>query len=168
MASLNAKVVITGRNAERVGKVAKKCEEVSPDALKPLQVVADVANDEDLKKLVTATIDEFGQIDVLVNNAGFLELGDLAAENVMEVYEKIMATNLRAVVLLTHLCLPHLIESKGSVINISSRAGLRPLSNKFSYCISKAGLDMFTKCMAIDLGPKGVRVNSIKYVKLFI
>lgn len=62
---------------------------------------------------------------------------------------------------MTNLAVPHLERSKGNILNISSVAGLRPTPNGMSYSISKAGLDQFTKCCALDLASKGIRVNSI-------
>ncbi|CAG2123605.1 unnamed protein product, partial [Medioppia subpectinata] len=72
-----------------------------------------------------------------------------------------MDTNLRSVVYLTHLSVEHLEKTKGNIINISSIAGLRPFNIAFTYCMSKCALDMFTKCLALELGPKGIRVNAI-------
>src|SRR5688572_14563192 len=72
-----AQVVVTGRNESRVSAVVKKCLEVSPKKLKALQVIGDVSKDEDAKKLVEETIKNFGRLDVLVNNAGMMEMGTI-------------------------------------------------------------------------------------------
>ncbi|CAG2112790.1 unnamed protein product, partial [Medioppia subpectinata] len=75
--------------------------------------------------------------------------------------QEVMDTNLRSVVYLTHLSVEHLEKTKGNIINISSVAGLKPFGRGFLYCMSKCALDMLTKCLALELGPKGIRVNVI-------
>jgi NAD(P)-dependent dehydrogenase (short-subunit alcohol dehydrogenase family) len=82
---------------------------------------------------------------------------------VIDIYDRVMKLNLRSVVYLTHLAVEHLEKTKGVIINVSGVASLKPVSN-FLYCMSKSALDMFTKCLALELGPKGVRVNVIKYI----
>lgn len=96
----------------------------------------------------------------MVNNAAVLKPGDL--ENLkMEDFDLLVNTNLRAAIILTKLCIPHLIEQKGSVINVSSVAGTNSLPGLISYCVCKSGLDQFTKCAALELASRGVRVNSV-------
>lgn len=158
---LGANVVITGRNGDNVKRVAKECQSVSPKGLKALQVIADITKDEDAKRLIESTIEEFGKIDVLVNNAGAGWLTNILDENVMENYEKVMKIDLRAVVYLTHLTIPYLEKTKGNIVNISSVGGIKPFGSFFSYCMAKSALDMFTKCMALELGPKGIRINGL-------
>ena len=72
-----------------------------------------------------------------------------------------MNVNLRAVYHLTMLATPHLIETKGNIVNVSSVNGIRSFPGVLAYNISKAGLDQFTRCVALELAPKGVRVNSV-------
>ena len=72
-----------------------------------------------------------------------------------------MNINLRSVFYLIQKCVPHLIETKGSIVNVSSVTGLRAFPNVLSYCVSKAGIDQLTRCVALELAPKGVRVNAV-------
>ncbi|GBP08308.1 2,5-dichloro-2,5-cyclohexadiene-1,4-diol dehydrogenase [Eumeta japonica] len=72
-----------------------------------------------------------------------------------------MATNLRAAVVITHAALPHLVKTKGNIINVSSIAGMSPSAGIGHYCTSKAALDQFSRCVALEVAPKGVRVNTI-------
>ncbi|CAG2104421.1 unnamed protein product [Medioppia subpectinata] len=160
-AKSGANVVITGRNAERVSEVAKQCREVSPNGLKALEVVADVTSDKDLQRLVDTTIKTFGKIDVLVNNAGIARGSKLEDKDYIDVYKNIMKANLDSVVFLTHICVKHLEKTNGNIINISSIAGIQTAQQYSAYCMSKSALDMFTKCIAAELGPKGIRVNSV-------
>jgi len=160
-AKYGAQVIITGRGEEKITTVVEKCDLISPKKLKALGIKCDISNEQDIQALVTKVIDKFGKLDILVNNAGIADFGTITDPNIMAQFDNIMRTNLRAPFLLTHLLAPHLIKTKGNIVNISSLTGLHPYGGTPVYCSSKAALDMFTKCLAIDLGPKGVRVNSV-------
>lgn len=157
LAECNANVVIVGRNLENLKKTADACEKVN-SKISCLQIQADVTVDS--QKIIDETIEKFGRIDTLVNNAGILESGSILTSDV-EQFDSIMATNLRSVFILTKLATPYLIKLKGNIVNVSSVAGLRSFPNALNYCISKAALDQFTKCTALDLAPMNVRVNSV-------
>jgi NAD(P)-dependent dehydrogenase (short-subunit alcohol dehydrogenase family) len=160
-AKYGAKVIVTGRGEDKIAAVVEKCNQVSPKKLKALGVKCDVGNDSDVRALVDKVISTYGGLDILVNNAGIFAMTLISDPNVMTSFDSIIRTNLRSPFYLTHLLVPHLIKSKGNIINISSVNGLHPYDVSMVYCASKAALDMFTKCLAIDLGPKGVRVNSV-------
>ena len=125
-------------------------------------VVGDVSNDEDAKRLITETVSAFGKIDILINNAGFGKRASIGDENLVDVTDEVYRTNVRALVNLTNLASEHLIKTKGNIINISSVASTRPSFGSIPYSVSKVAVDMITQCSAIELGPKGVRVNAIK------
>lgn len=153
------RVTIVGRNENKLKNVAEACRK---RGAKPLIIVADVTNDADAKKIISQTLSFFGKLDILVNNAGIANSSSILNDNAMEVYDKVVLTNLRSAVQLTHLAAKHLIETKGNIVNISSIAAATVLSKtSFSYCTSKAGLEHFTRCIAYELGSKGVRVNSV-------
>jgi NAD(P)-dependent dehydrogenase (short-subunit alcohol dehydrogenase family) len=156
-----AQVVVTGRNAQNVSQVAQECTKVSPKGLKALEVVADLTKNDDCKRLIESTISKFGKLDILVNNAGAGAISSIKDPLVIDIYDRVMKLNLRSVVYLTHLAVEHLEKTKGVIINISSVAGLKPLVPFSIYCMSKSALDMFTKCLALELGPKGIRVNVV-------
>jgi NAD(P)-dependent dehydrogenase (short-subunit alcohol dehydrogenase family) len=154
LSKLGAKLVLTGRNEANLKEVASKCKgEVLP-------VVSDVNIEADRVKVVNETLKKFGKIDVLVNNAGIGEGGELL-KTTMEQYDNVMNTNVRSVFHLTQLATPHLIKTKGNIVNISSVAGLRAFSGFSVYCMSKAAIDQFTRCLALELAPEGVRVNAV-------
>ncbi|XP_035438476.2 3-oxoacyl-[acyl-carrier-protein] reductase FabG [Spodoptera frugiperda] len=157
---LEAKLVLTGRNKENLEKTAQKCEDVSPSKLRPVSVVADIVNERDVEELLKETINHFGQLDVLVNNAGIMGLGSIEVTS-LDQYDSIMNTNVRGPYYLTMLATPHLIKSKGNIVNVSSVAGIRSFSNVLAYCVSKAALDQFTRCVSLELASKGVRVNAV-------
>ena len=82
-------------------------------------------------------------------------------ETPFEQFDRTMNTNVRSAVMLTKFCIPHLRKSKGSVVNVSSIGGLNSFSGVGNYCMSKAALDMYTKCLALELAADNVRVNSV-------
>ncbi|XP_063619044.1 uncharacterized oxidoreductase TM_0325-like [Cydia splendana] len=159
LAKEGAKVALVARNEERLGKVSKQCEDLGA---KSLIIIADVSKDEEARTIVKRTVDHFGKIDILINNAGIVGISSMLDENIIQYYDMVMSTNVRATVLLTSLAAPHLIETKGNIINISSIAGMKvPGKNYMCYAVSKAALDHFTRCTALDFAQFGVRVNSV-------
>ncbi|XP_028178857.1 uncharacterized protein LOC114365728 [Ostrinia furnacalis] len=150
-----ASVVLVGRNDTKLKKVAESVK-------KHLIVRADVSKGDDAKLIISKTLETFGKIDVLVNNAGIARVGGLLAGDLMNSYDEVMNTNLRAVFHLTCLATPHLVKTKGNVVNISSVAGCSTPPPMFvTYAASKAALDQFTRGAALELAPSGVRVNGV-------
>lgn len=156
-AKQGSKVVLVGRNEPNLKAAESVCKAANSKA-ELLAIVADVT--VDAERIINSTIDRFGQLDVLVNNAGIFEVGNILDIDV-EQFDRIFNTNLRAVFLLTKFAAPHLIKTQGNIVNVSSIAGLRSIRDVSSYCASKAALDQFTRCIALDLAPKKVRVNSV-------
>lgn len=141
---LGAKVTITGRNENNLKKTAATCEgEV-------LSIIAEITNEADRIKIINETISRFGKIDVLVNNAG-IGLDGTILTTTLEKFDNVMNTNVRSVFHLTQLATPHLIKTKGNVVNISSVTAVRAFTNFLVYCMSKAAIDQFTKCVALEL-----------------
>lgn len=99
-------------------------------------------------------------MDVLINNAGILETGSIENTN-MEQFDRVMNTNIRSIFHLTMLAVPHLIATKGNIVNVSSVNGIRSFPNVLAYNISKTAVDQFTRCVALELAPKQVRCNSV-------
>jgi NADP-dependent 3-hydroxy acid dehydrogenase YdfG len=89
--------------------------------------VADLTKENDLKRLVDTTIKEYGKLDVLVNNAGSTVPSSIKDDRVLDEFDKIFNIDIRSVVELIHLSIPHLEKSKGTIINISSIAALAPV-----------------------------------------
>ena len=130
------------------------------DASRVLIVPADLTKEAERKRVVDETLKRFGGIDVLVNAAGIIGNGTIE-NTTLEQWDTMMDINLRSVFRLTQLALPSIIERKGNIVNISSVTGIRSFPNVLAYCVSKAGIDQFTHCTAMELGPKGVRVNAV-------
>ena len=154
LSSLGASLVLTGRNEVNLKETSKKCKG------SPLLIVADINIEADRVNIINKTIEQFGKLNVLVNNAGMGEGGDINSTT-MEQFDRIMTTNVRSVFHLTQLAIPHLVATQGNIVNVSSVAGPRSFPNLLAYCMSKAALDQFTKCVALELAPDNVRVNSI-------
>lgn len=157
LAKLGANVAIVGRNEIRLKEVADQIKECESSPA-PLVIVADVT--KDAERIVNETIEEFGKLDVLINNAG-IAIIDTVIEANLNNFDRIIDTNVRSVINLTKLCVPHLEKTKGNIVNVSSIAGLKGIRNSMSYCISKAAITQFTKCSALDLAAKSIRVNAI-------
>lgn len=159
-AELGGKVVIVGRNLNNLKETAEKCSATTNKQCEVTIVQADVTNETDVQKIIDETIRKFGKLDVLVNNAGILKVGSIENTS-MEQYDMVMNTNIRSVYHLTMLAVPHLIETKGNIVNISSVNGIRSFAGVLAYNISKTAVDQFTRCVSLELAPKGVRCNSV-------
>ncbi len=159
LASKGANIALVGRNQKRLNDVSEQIK--SSGSSTPLIIVADVSTEAD--RIITETIEHFGKLDVLVNNAGILSLNTIETID-LDDYDRIMNTNVRSVIQLTKLAVPYLAKTRGNILNVSSAAGLRVKPNMLAYCISKAAVNSLTKSAALDLAPKGIRVNAINPV----
>lgn len=122
--------------------------------------VADVVAAGAPERIVRATIERFGAIDALVNAAGII--GNGTVENTTdEAWDQMMDINTRAPFRLMRAAAPHLAERKGAIVNVSSVTGIRSFPGVLAYCVSKAAVDQLTRCAALELAPKGVRVNAV-------
>ncbi|HEY3216092.1 MAG TPA: glucose 1-dehydrogenase [Candidatus Eisenbacteria bacterium] len=152
-----ARVVAAGRRVPRLDEVASairasagECETVS----------GDVREEAVCASWVGAAVRRFGKLDGLVNAAGVIGSGGLLETTPGE-WDRVMDSNLRSILLMTKAAAPELIRRKGSVVNLSSVAGTRPYAGLLPYCVSKAAVDMFTRCAALDFASHGVRVNAL-------
>ena len=152
-----ARVALVGRDAEALGDVAR---EVKGRGVEALEVKADVTIEEDARRAVGETVGRFAALDVLVNAAGIISNGTVETTPLAD-WDAMMNVNLRAVFHLMQLAAPHLEKRPGNVVNVSSVTGLRAFPGVLAYCVSKAGVDQLTRCAALELAPKGVRVNAV-------
>jgi NAD(P)-dependent dehydrogenase (short-subunit alcohol dehydrogenase family) len=95
-----------------------------------------------------------------VNNAGIIETGTIE-NTTLEQYDRVMNTNIRSIYHLTMLAVPELIKTQGNIVNVSSVNGIRSFPGVLAYNISKAAVDQFTRCVALELASKNVRVNCV-------
>eukprot|EP00058_Branchiostoma_floridae_P021833 XP_002607323.1 hypothetical protein BRAFLDRAFT_205155 [Branchiostoma floridae] len=159
-AQLGAHLALTGRNQENLQATAKACVEAGTPQDKILLVTGDICDENVRKNLVEQTVQKFGNIDVLVNNAGTAR-PDTVETMDMAGYDVVMDVNVRSAVALTQLCVPHLTKTKGAIVNVSSVRAIRAFPSGLSYSMSKAAVDQFTRCVALELASKQIRVNSV-------
>jgi NAD(P)-dependent dehydrogenase (short-subunit alcohol dehydrogenase family) len=152
-----ASVVLVGRNEPVLAEVVGAVQSGGGQAV---ACRADVTAADAPEKIVAAALGAFGHLDVVVNAAGVIASGALEATT-DEVWDTMMAVNLRAPFRLMRAAAPHLTARKGSVVNVSSVNGLRSFPGVLAYCVSKAGVDHLTRCAAIEMAPLGVRVNAV-------
>ena len=135
------------------------------EALRELGVVAyaikrDVSSFEGAEEIINKTLEHFGKVDIVVNNAARSTLG-LFMDATREDIEGLISTNLLGAMYLTKLVIPHMLGKGGAVLNISSMWGEVGASCEVLYSTSKGGLNLFTKALAKEMAPSNVRVNAI-------
>jgi NAD(P)-dependent dehydrogenase (short-subunit alcohol dehydrogenase family) len=156
-AEAGARVALVGRDGARLSKVAS---EVSERACAAVEIQADVTVESDAQRAVETAVEHLGGLDILVNAAGILSNGTVETTP-LDAWDAMMNVNLRSVFHLMQLAAPHLEKRPGNVVNVSSVTGLRAFPGVLAYCVSKAGVDQLTRCAALELAPKGVRVNAV-------
>lgn len=156
-AKAGAKVVCVGRKAEALEDVEQKIHELGAETL---TINSDLARENEAQRVVEQAIQGFGGIDVLVNAAGHLSNGTIENTS-LAAWDEMMNVNVRAPFQLMQKALPSLIERRGNIVNVSSVTGLRAFPGVLAYCVSKAALDQLTRCSALELAAKGVRVNAV-------
>ena len=157
-ASEGAKVAVTARSSDQIAKVV---EEISASGGEAIGVSADVSREDDVRRIVDETMEKFGRVDVLVNNAGILEPGPVASVD-SESWRRVIEVNLFGTFYCTKAVTPILIEQGwGRIINMSSRSGKMGHPSLTAYCASKHGVVGLTKALAEELAPFNITVNAI-------
>jgi NAD(P)-dependent dehydrogenase (short-subunit alcohol dehydrogenase family) len=156
-ASVSDRIIAIGRKASVLQEVAS---EISARGGEASTISLDVTNEAEVRDSFEQAIAQAGRLDVLVNAAGHISSGSIENTS-LTAWDAMMNVNLRSVFHLMQLTTPHLIKTKGNIVNISSVTGLRSFPGVLAYCVSKAGLDQLTRCAALELAPKGVRVNAV-------
>jgi len=153
----SARVVALGRNQTALHEVETAVQNAGGE---PLTLAIDVTDGEQVQRAINETLKSFGGLDVLVNAAGHISTGSIENTS-LSAWDAMMNVNLRAAFQLMQMAAPHLIKTKGNIVNVSSVTGLRSFPGVLAYCVSKAGVDQLTRCAALELAPKGVRVNAV-------
>lgn len=154
MAKKGAKVVIAARNIDKLEETA---QQISTFNTNVLTVICDVSVQSDCEKLIKETIAKFGGIDVLINNAG-ISMRAIFNDLELEVIEKVMAINFWGTVYCTKYALPYLLESKGSVVGVSSIAGYIGLPARTGYSASKYAMQGFLDALRTENLKTGLHV----------
>lgn len=157
-----ASVVLVGRTAETLEETAQEFPQdhswIHTDNY--LTVTCDISVQSQVQEMVKRVIEKFSQIDVLVNNAGKATQGkitELSAED----WKSAIDVNLSGTFYVCQAAMPHLIASKGNIVNVSSLSGVGGDWNMAAYNAAKAGVSNLTRTLALDHGPDGVRVNAV-------
>ncbi|MHC5074791.1 MAG: SDR family NAD(P)-dependent oxidoreductase, partial [Planctomycetota bacterium] len=146
-------VMAAGRNPERTAKLGERSTNIR-------SWVGDITSSESCTALLSACIDEFARLDLLVNNAGIYEAAD--AENTTdEIWSETIAINLDAAFFLSRDAIPHLRKTKGVILNVASDWGLHGGKQAVAYCASKGGMVLMTRAMALDHAHEGIRINAV-------
>jgi NAD(P)-dependent dehydrogenase (short-subunit alcohol dehydrogenase family) len=147
--------IIAGRDKEKLFKAKEQLGNLCHAK------TCDVSDLSSIPKFIDEIIKEFGQIDILVNNAGINQKKEFA-EVTDEEFQRVITTNLTAVFVMSREVVKHMLEKKsGCIINISSMAAQYGLPKVIAYSASKTAIDGMTRAMAVELSPKGIRVNAI-------
>lgn len=152
-------LVITGRNEGRLVEAKEKLE--AEFGVNVLPIAADGADEEAIKRVVSAAIERFGRIDTLINNAQVSKSGLPLVEHTREDLDLAINSGLYAAFFYMKECYPYLKESKGSVINFASGAGLFGKLGQSSYAAAKEGIRGMSRVAAAEWGPDGIRVNVV-------
>lgn len=156
-AQSGANIAGVGRHHDALANLEK---EVLEEGVEFMAISANLDDEKEAVAAVASAIAKFGGIDVLVNAAGHISNGTIENTTV-EAWDAMLDINLRAVFVTMQSALPTLIERRGNIVNVSSVTGLRSFPGVLAYCVSKAGLDQLTRCAALELAAKGVRVNAV-------
>ncbi len=151
-----AKVVITSKNSQQLKNAADQLTDT-------ISISADIRKEEDVKKVVEKTIEKFGKLDILVNNAGiFPKIKQLHEISELE-WNDVLDVNLNGQFRFTKFAIPFLQKTSGTIINVSSDAGLKAYEgfNADAYSASKAALIVLTKCWALEYAKDKIRVNCV-------
>lgn len=152
------KLVLAARRRGALEGVAMQCESAGAQTL---CVVTDVSVEADCRALIAATVEKFGGIDALVNNAGVSMHANFDAITDTAVYENLMRINLMGSIWPTHAALPHLKLSKGLVVAVASLAGLVGVPGRTTYCATKFAQTGFFEALRVELQPEGVDVTIV-------
>jgi len=150
-----ARVVLVGRSQEKLESVA-----VGLEPGQSLVHACDVSDWQAVQALVARTVEYFGQLDVLVNNAGVVKVGKID-ESSVEDWQQIFNVDVNGVYYGCKAAMPHLIKQRGCIINVSSVSGLGGDWKMSAYNAAKGAISNFTRALALDAGADGVRVNAV-------
>jgi NAD(P)-dependent dehydrogenase (short-subunit alcohol dehydrogenase family) len=156
-ANQGAKLTLVGRKQAALDELLRSITGQGGEAI---AIAADVTVEKDCESIVRDSVAKFGKLDILVNAAGIIANGTIE-NTTLQQWDDMFKINVRSVFYLMHLGVPHLIKTKGNVVSVSSVNGQRSFPNVLAYCSSKAALDHMTRCAALELASKGVRVNAV-------
>jgi len=154
-----ARVVLAGRRAAKIQTVADR---IGTEGGEALAVQTDVRFADQVQNLVKKSVEHFGKIDILFNNAGVRASQTTVVDLTEEEYERTMATDVKGVWLCCKYCIPEMIRNGGgAIVNCSSISAFIGQPLQGVYNVTKGGIDVLTKCMALDFAKDHIRVNNV-------
>ena len=157
LSSRGAMIVINGRNQEHLYRAYNELRGAGIDLL---AVQGDVTSIDDCQKIIEKTIEHYGKIDILINNAGISSKGSVIDHRI-DIFEKVLSTNFLGSFILTKAAIPYVREQQGSIIFISSIAGLYGMPGHSAYCASKMGLTALAQSLRMELHGSGVHIGIV-------
>ena len=158
-AEAGACVCVTARTSSEIDNVAA---EITDAGGRAVAVTCDVSDRASVESMVDRTVSEVGRLDILVNNAGGGLERTLIGEDDPDIWQRVVEINLLGTYFCTRAALPHLkVDGGGKIINVGSGMGHQPRAKNSSYNVSKAGVWMLTRCLALELWEAGVTVNEL-------
>jgi len=159
LADAGADLGLVSRTSDEIKAVA---EQIESKGRKAETVAVDISDTDRIQETVDTFVDRFGRIDILVNNAG-TNIPTDAVDITVEVWNQIMDLNMRALFFLSQAVGKVMMvqEQGGRIINISSVAADAALAKRSAYCASKAGVNLLTRCLALEWAPNNIRVNAV-------
>ncbi|MHB1354426.1 MAG: SDR family oxidoreductase [Anaerolineae bacterium] len=158
LASQGANLVLAARRVEKLEALAAECRALGGQAL---TVPTDVTLESECASLVTRAVEAFGAVDMLINNAGIAQVAGLANLPNLDTFRRVMDVNLYGTVYCTYYALPHLIQSRGRLVNVSSLGGFLAVPGASSYAASKFGVVGFSDAVRMEVAARGVSVTLI-------
>lgn len=146
-------VVMVDRDTDELSNASSSLQSVHP-------LSCDISRPDDVQLIIDETLDRFGRIDCLINNAGVAEFGPIEQTD-FDIWRRVMATNLDGTFLCSQAATPALKQSRGCIVNIASISGLRASTLRVAYGTSKAAVIQLTQQQAVELAESGVRANCI-------
>lgn len=156
-AEMGAHLCLTGRKEAVLRKITGEIRETGG---KCIYLAGDITDASFREKLISFAIQEYNKLSILVNAAGIIATGTIENTS-LSAFDQMMDINVRSVFHLMQLAVPYLVKEKGNVVNVSSVTGTRAFPGILSYCVSKAAVDQLSRAAALELAPKGVRVNTV-------
>ncbi|BFZ09314.1 hypothetical protein BsWGS_12352 [Bradybaena similaris] len=162
LASKGANVTLCGRDEDRLNSVFDKIVKANGGNKDRFIAIPGDLNDSKVRQeIINKTVEKFGRLDVLVANAAVAGDHNTIQSTTEDAYDTILDTNLKSKFFLIKEAIPHLEKTRGNIVNISSIASNTVVPVLTTYSLTKAALDQLTRCLAVDLGSKGIRVNSV-------
>ena len=159
LTALGARVVLAARSEEEVEGVASRLRGQGSQAI---AVPGDLTDPDTVEEIVEAALDQFGRVDILINNAAVIWPLEEVAEADPDEWGYNIMTNLVAPFMVARNVLPLMLDQGyGRILNISSEAAFTPVAGGSAYCAAKAGLDMLTRVLALEIAGRGVTVNAL-------